>query len=104
MTGLYEKVNQFVLDTPIYQREVIKRLAVYQLHGILTPPRIAPSCPHLLRRITGQSPVSTLDFMAGQEYHYPYFRLSPYREPPGTSQPQFLAPCRNSQTQVKIIK
>ena len=37
---------------PDLQWEVIKRLAANQLHGNRTPPRIAPSCPHLLRRIT----------------------------------------------------
>jgi len=41
--------------------------ACWPLHGNFTPPRFAPSCPHLLRRLTAYT-VSTLDFMAGQEY------------------------------------
>jgi hypothetical protein len=80
----------FVLDTP-RRREVIKRRLAYRSHGNLTPPRIAPSCPHLLRRLTDYAPASTLDFMAGQEYHYPHCLLSPYREQPGIYSRRFLA-------------
>ena len=47
--------------------EVIKRRSAKPHHGNFTPPRISPSCPHLLRRITAYT-ASTLDFMAGQEY------------------------------------
>ena len=51
-----------------------------RLHGNRTPPRISPSCPHLLRRITAET-ASTLDFMAGQEYR-PHRRSWPHTEPP----------------------
>ena len=51
-----------------------------RLHGNCTPPRIAPSCPHLLRRTTAET-ASTLDFMAGQEYR-PHRRSWPHTEPP----------------------
>lgn len=39
-----------------------------------------------------------LDFMAGQEYHYPYCLSSPHREPPGVFSLLFLAPWRMGQT------
>ena len=51
-----------------------------RLHGNCTPPRISPSCPHLLRRTTAET-ASTLDFMAGQEYR-PHRRSWPHTEPP----------------------
>lgn len=43
--------NQFVLDTPVPLREVIRRLMVYQLHGNLTPGRISVGCSHCVRRL-----------------------------------------------------
>lgn len=39
-----------------------------------------------------------LDFMAGQEYHYPYCLSSPHREPPGVFSLLFLASCGAEQT------
>ena len=84
-------ISLFVPDAPAFlpairnnkfygrQREVTRRLAAYQLHENCTPPRISPSCPHLLRRLYTQM-VLTHDFMTGQEYHYACCLLSPCQQ------------------------
>lgn len=84
-------ISLFVPDAPAFlpairnnkfygrQREVTRRLAAYQLHGNCTPPRISPSCPHLLRRLYPQRAL-THDFMTGQEYHYACCLLSPCQQ------------------------
>ena len=55
----FSLISLFVLDTPAYlhiyrfygkHREVTKRLAAGQFHGNRTPPGIARSRPHWLRR------------------------------------------------------
>lgn len=86
LTGLYEKVNLFVLDTPKYQREVTKRLAAHQLHGNLTPGRISVGCPHLLRR----SYHARLYGWAGVSLSL--LPVMAHRGPPGDLRPPVLAP------------
>ena len=92
---LYFQTILFVLDTPDCSlfREVIKRLAAYQLHGNLTPGRFSTGCPHWLRRSYHARPVTE------QEYHCPYCLSSPYRELPDTDSRLFIAPCRKSASQ-----
>lgn len=51
----------------------------YQLHGHLTPGRIAVGCPHCLRRFFHARTVT------GQEYHCPHYLSWPHREPPDAS-------------------
>ena len=43
--------NLFVLDTPIFCWEVIKRLTAYQLHGSFTLAWFSRNRPHCLRRL-----------------------------------------------------
>ena len=70
-----------------------------RLHGNRTPPRISPSCPHLLRRITAET-ASTLDFMAGQEYR-PHRRSWPHTEPPCDDSGCFSLATGRSKTQTE---
>ena len=52
----------------------IKRLIATQLHGNSTLSRFSANCPHWLRRFYHARPVTK------QEYHYHYYRLSPYQK------------------------
>ena len=82
---------------PDLQWEVIKRLAAHQHHGNLTPPRIAPSCPHLLRRIALQSQCFNAR-LYGRTGVSPHCLSSPYRKPSGIYSRLFLAPYQVKQT------
>ncbi len=53
---------------------LIKRLIATQLHGNFTLGRFSANCPHWLRRFYLARPVTK------QEYHYNYYRLSPYQK------------------------
>lgn len=100
VTGLFLSSGSPICPRrPGLQRETIRRLAAYQLHGNFIPRRISPGCPHLLRRPTAGCAASTLDFMAGQKYHCPHCLSSPCRELPGSHGPLFLAPHRGYMAQ-----
>ena len=86
-----------VLDTPVREKEVIKRLAVYQLHGNFTPGRFSADCSHCLRRFYHARTVTK------QEYHYTYCLSSPRWEPPNAYNGLLIAPARNVQAKTRKV-
>lgn len=87
-------------------REVIKRLAAYQLHGSLTPTVVLTEPPSLpAADCTCVMQIFTARAVTGREYHCPHCLLSPYREQPDIHSRRFLASCgKGRRRPIKIVE
>ena len=90
----YMKASLFVRDTPARCGKSSNGWR-HQLHGNFTPGRFSVGCSHCLRRLHAGKRYHART-VTEQEYHCPYCRSWPYREPPGISWPLVLAPCRTA--------